>query len=130
MSKKPEPAAKPDKAKEAKDAKAKAKDKPEPKPPKAPKGQRRRVPLLQETAFTVTKLTLLTTGPLIVGLSLQAGATLLMAAVRAGAAVLVVGLLLWGANWVLARSALEVMHMQLKEAAEQHAPSATIELEA
>ncbi len=121
MSKKPDSAAKPEKAK----AKPKAEAK-----PNAPKGQRRRVPLLQETAFTLTKLTMLTTGPLILALSLQAGATLLMAAVRAGVAVLVVGLLLWGANWVLARSALDALHQQLKEAAEAHAPSATIELEA
>lgn len=104
-----------------------------PAAPAAPKVKRQaqtRLPLLLETAFAVTKLAVLTSAPLVFALSLQAGADLTMAAIRAGTTVLVLGLLLWSANWVLARSALEVIRMQLKEAAERQAPTTTVELEA
>lgn len=112
---------------------AKAPKPPKPETPKpAPKQKvhpRRRVPLLLETAFTLTKLTVLITGPVVLGLSLQAGVGLLMAALRAALALFVVGLLLWGANWVLARSALDAMHAQMAEA-QGEPPSPTVELEA
>jgi|GEM_PF-1187607 len=101
-----------------------------PATPAALKVKRRSLPLLLETAFALTKLAVLTSGPLVLALSLQAGADLTMAAIRAGTAMLVLGLLLWSANWVLARSALEVIRMQLKEAAERQAPTTTVELEA
>jgi hypothetical protein len=106
------------------------KDAPKPKPaPKQKVQPRHRVPLLLETAFSMTKLALLLAGPLVLGLSLQAGVGLPMAALRAGAALFVLGLLAWGANWVLARSALDAMHAQLAEAAAAP-PSTTVELEA
>jgi hypothetical protein len=91
---------------------------------------RRHLPLLLETSFAIARLASLASGLIVLGVSLQAGATPIVAALRAGLTVLVMGLLLWSANWVLARSALEVVRVQLKEAQQQPAAQSTVELEA
>ena len=103
-------------------------DKPSQPPPakpvkaKSPKVPAQRAPLLLETAITLSQIVLVITGLGILGISLLAGADITMAAMRSGAAVLVVGLVLWLANWQLARGSLEALSEQMREAAE--APAA------
>ena len=110
------------------DAKKTAKPAPAAKPAKPQ--TKRRLPLLLETGFAIARLASLASGLTVLGVSLQAGATPMVAALRAGLTVLVMGLLLWSANWVLARSALEVVRVQLEEAQKHQAAQSTVELEA
>jgi hypothetical protein len=71
------------------------------------------VPLLLEVSFTATRILLIVAGLLTGGISVLSGATWIASAVRAGSAVLSVGLLLFLANWVLSRDSLEAARVRL-----------------
>jgi hypothetical protein len=87
------------------------------------KSAKQRGPLLLETAITLSQLGLVITGASIFALSLQSGADFITSALRSGAAVLVVGLVLWLLNWWLARGSLAAIARQMREAAEAQATS-------
>jgi|SRR5579859_4703521 len=88
-----------------------------------------RAPLLLEMTITLSQLGLVIAGTSIFALSLQAGADLITSALRSGAAVLVVGLVLWLVNWLLARGSLEAVMRQMREA-DQHDSHGTLDVNA
>lgn len=71
------------------------------------------LPFLLDFALSVTQLVVILTGLVTMAVSLFSGAVLWMAAVRAGAAVLAVGLVLWMANYLLARNSLTSIRLQV-----------------
>jgi hypothetical protein len=71
------------------------------------------LPFMLDFALSVTQLVVILTGLITLAVSLFSGAVLGMAAVRAGVAVLAVGLVLWLVNYLLARNSLEAVRMQM-----------------
>jgi len=65
------------------------------------------VPVILEFAFTFSRVMILLVGALVVLVSLFTGVNPLMAALRAGVGMLVVGLTLWGLSWLLAKGSLD-----------------------
>jgi len=63
--------------------------------------------LLLTTALTVSKAVIAIVVMLIMGLSILAGASVTWAAMRAGVAAFILGLLAWFVNWYLERISLE-----------------------
>jgi hypothetical protein len=96
----------------------------------------RRVPLLLDVSYTATRILLLVAGSLTGAISVLSGATWLATALRAGSAVLSVGLLLFLANWLLSRDTLEaaraalLKEMEAAQTAERAAGLSTIEKQA
>ncbi len=106
----------------------------QPKAPKASKGPKpaqgaktsgRRAPLLLETAYLASLVAVLTAGAVTAGLSLLAGVAAWLVAVRAGAAILTVGLVLWSLNYRLMHGLLEaaVQEAHEKKPSETPAPA-------
>jgi len=62
--------------------------------------------LLLTAVLTVSKVAVVVVAALTLVLSIQAGASLLKAALRSGAAMIIVGLLAWFVNWYLERTTL------------------------
>ena len=75
--------------------------------------------LLLETVHVLSRLAVIGVGLGVALLSAMAGSDMLAVAVRAGGAMLGMGLLLWFINWVLHRAVLEMVRLQLAEAAGQ-----------
>ncbi len=107
--------------------------------PRAKRRSAKQVPLLLDIFFSVSRLIVIIVGLLTVTISIFAGASLVWAVVRAGAAMLTVGLLLWLASWLVARGALESTRLELlqalkaseeAQAATSKRPFSTIETEA
>ena len=98
--------------------------KPGPAPEEAPKTVVR-VPLLIDFTLSVAKMIVILVGILTAVISLIAGATLTVAALRSAAAIFSVGLAFWMVNWWIANYSLEAVRLELKEEleAEQHPPS-------
>ncbi len=74
------------------------------------------VPLLVEVGLTLWRLVLALVPAGTVALSLLSGATLWDATLRGAAAILTLGLVGWGMNWMLARGALAALAAALQEA--------------
>ncbi len=91
----------------------------EPKKPRLPKGTIPFVPLLLELTLTIARLLVLLVGVIVVIVSLLAGVEIWLAVVRACVAMFVVGLLLWFANWFLARNTLDYAISERKKELEQ-----------
>lgn len=89
----------------------------------------RRMPLLVEAMFGFGRLGVTLAGVAAWALAYQAGATPLVASLRAAATVLGLGLLLWLATWLFVRGTLEVVTEQVKEAAAASVQT-TVEVEA
>lgn len=107
----------------------------QPKAPKAPKGPKaarapqtsgRRAPLLLETTYLASLVAVLTAGAVTAGLSVLAGVEAWLVAVRAGLAILTVGLVLWYLNYRLMHGLLEaaVQEAREKKPGEPPAPAA------
>lgn len=64
-------------------------------------------PLLLEVTMTLARLFPIATSLIVFGFSLDAGASILRAAVRAAAVLLIVGLFGWAANWYLLHTFVE-----------------------
>ena len=78
------------------------------------------LPLFLETSLTLSRFLVLAAGTATVLVSLRSGAPLWMTALRGGGALLSVGLILWLANWALAKNALDAALADLqKKAAER-----------
>jgi len=91
----------------------------------APKKTMGPVPLLLDVSFTTAKILIILAGAIIGIVSVLSGATWLATAIRSGAAVLSMGLLLYLANFLLSRNALEAARMRLL--AEMQSASANAE---
>ncbi len=99
-----------------KDTKNKKPSNPEGKKPareKAPKEAR--LPILWETVSTLSQLTITLTGLAVAVISYIHGSNLLMSAVRAGAAMLCLGIVLYVIYWMVARGSLDMMFSLYQE---------------
>jgi uncharacterized membrane protein len=87
-----------------------------------------RVPLLIDFTLSVAKIIVILVGILTAAISILAGATVLIAAVRSAAAILVVGLTFWMVNWWIASYALEAVRLELIDGLEaKKNPPSTME---
>jgi hypothetical protein len=77
-----------------------------------------RVPVLLETVYTVTIWVVVLLGAATAFISFLADGNVLMMLVRAGSAMLVLGLLGWFLYYRVARSAIEIVRQQAREEAE------------
>ena len=103
---------------------------PEPPPAPKPAGGARRAPVLVEILNGLSRLAVTVVGAGTALAAILAGTDWLGVAVRAGAAVLLIGIVLWLLNWFVARGALEAARQQLAEAAQQAQPGAIGEWQA
>lgn len=71
-------------------------------PPAGPVRNTPKLPPVLEITFSMASLLVVLVGATVVGLSLLAGCPVYVAALRGGAAVLVVGLISWMLAWILA----------------------------
>lgn len=81
--------------------------------PRAPKGVR--LPVLWETVNTLSQLTITFTGLAVAVVSFFNGNNILMCAVRAGAAMLSIGIVLYIIYWMIARGSMDMMFSLYKE---------------
>ncbi len=65
------------------------------------------LPLLLETTLSLTQLAVVLVGLITMVLSLIVGSTWLAAVLRGGVAIVVLGLLFWALNWLIARGMIE-----------------------
>jgi len=72
-------------------------------------GKGKRLPILWETVNTLSKIIVTLLGVTVAGISYYSGCGFLMSAIRAGAAMLVVGIILWLIYWMLVKGSLSMM---------------------
>ena len=82
------------------------------------------MPVLLETVYTVAIVMIVLAGAATAVVSYLADGNVLMTLVRAGAAMLVLGLLGWFLYWWVARRAIEIVRQQAAEEAEAAAAAA------
>lgn len=95
------------------------------KPARAPKTPGRRAPLLLETTYLASLIAVLTAGAVTAGLSLLAGVEAWLVAVRAGLAILTVGLVLWSLNYRLMHGLLDAAVQEAREKQPNETPAPT-----
>jgi hypothetical protein len=96
---------------------AKKEKAPEQKPTKAQKNVR--LPILWEVVNTFSRLTVTLLGLATAVISYLNGSNLIVSVLRAGAAMLSVGLVLWFIYWMVARGSLDLMHDLYAESKKQ-----------
>lgn len=98
---------------------------------KAVEGQ---LPFMLDFSLSVSSMVVIMVGILTTIISAFSGAALWMTAVRGGVAVVVVGLVLWTVNWIIARDSLEMARLEMIDAMEKASldndVESTIEIEA
>jgi hypothetical protein len=72
-----------------------------------------RLPFLLSFTFSLAQLVVILLGLSVAVLSMLSGATLFMAVLRASAAMLSVGVLLYLVNWLISRNSLEIIRQQI-----------------
>jgi hypothetical protein len=82
------------------------------------------LPLLIETVFTLSKLTVVLVGIIVVVVSFANGNPYWMAMLRGGVTVLVLGLIVWFLSWFSAKGVIESARSMLKEADEAESAAA------
>lgn len=75
----------------------------------------KRLPILWETVNTFSKIIVLLLGVAVAGISYYSGCGFLMSAIRAGAAMLGVGLILWLIYWMVVRGSINMMGNLLRK---------------
>jgi hypothetical protein len=97
--------------------------------PKTPKGTR--LPILWETVNTLSRIIITLTGIGVAVMSYFHGSNFLMCAVRAGAAMVSIGLLFWMIYWMITRGTLDLMHSlydeRQQELKKNSSPNSTME---
>lgn len=97
-----------------------------------PKKQEVRLPILWETIHTFSRLMVTVLGISVALLSFMNGNTLFISVLRAGASMLVVGLLLWFLYWMTAKGTMDMMyelyHEQQQEKEQQTAVGTTVQM--
>jgi hypothetical protein len=94
------------------------------------------LPLLLETALSLTQLAVILVGVITTALSLIVGSTWLVSVLRGGVAIVVLGLLFWALNWLIARGMIEATvaearaKTQAEAEAERESVEPTMEMEA
>ncbi|MBN2555740.1 MAG: hypothetical protein JXA97_07360 [Anaerolineales bacterium] len=80
--------------------------------------------LLLTAVLTISKVAVVVVAALTLVLSILAGASLLKAALRSGAAMIIVGMLAWFVNWYLERATLNQVQERFCAAVEQGSQNA------
>jgi len=95
------------------------KDKEEAKEKKEPKLKKQKpMPILLETAFTISRSLVILTGAGVAVLSLLAGNDIVVTALRSVAAILVTGFLLWVITWLLIRGSMNSLITSIRKASQ------------
>ncbi len=81
-------------------------------------GQSIRLPLLVETVFTLSKLTVVLVGIIVMIVTFINGNPYWVAMIRGGVTVLGLGLMVWFLSWMTAKGVVESARQMLKEAEE------------
>lgn len=88
------------------------------------------LPIMLEAAFTFSKIGVLTVGTLIFSLTIFNGDGPLAASLRAGIAVIALGIMVWFADWILARYSLDTLKPETEKSPDSPLAESTIEKEA
>lgn len=93
--------------------------KPAPKKNKQKKRQAGNLPQLLEVSLSISQLAVVLVGLATTLISMGSGAPLWMTALRGGAAMVSVGLVLWFVNWSLSKGSLEVIRQEIMQELEK-----------
>jgi len=91
-----------------------AKKQPQPQNPSS--GQNLKLPVLIELVFTLSKLTVMLVGVIVVILTFAHGNPYWVALLRGGVTVLGLGLIVWFASWTVSKGVIDSARSMLKEA--------------
>jgi hypothetical protein len=91
-----------------------AKKQPQPKPTSSNQGLK--LPVLIELVFTLSKLTVVLVGVIVMVLTFAHGNPYWVALLRGGVTVLGLGLIVWFASWIVSKGVIESARSMLKEA--------------
>jgi len=91
-----------------------AKKQPQPQKPSAPQGLK--LPVLIELVFTLSKLTVVLVGVIVMILTFANGNPYWVALLRGGVTVLGLGLIVWFASWIVSKGVIDSARSMLKEA--------------
>jgi hypothetical protein len=81
-------------------------------------GKGKRLPILWETVNTFSKIIVTLLGVAVAGISYYSGCGFLMSAIRAGASMLVVGIILWLIYWLIVKGSLSMMNDLIRKQGE------------
>lgn len=91
-----------------------AKKQPQPQKTSSPQGLK--LPVLIELVFTLSKLTVVLVGVIVMVLTFAHGNPYWVALLRGGVTVLGLGLIVWFASWVVSKGVIDSARAMLKEA--------------
>lgn len=83
-----------------------------------PAGKGQRLPILWETINTFSRIIITLLGVAVAVISYFSGSSFLMSAIRAGAAVLGAGLILWVIYWMVVKGSISMMKDLAKQQAD------------
>lgn len=89
------------------------------------------VPAMLETIFTFSKAAIIMIAVIVASLSILSGCSAIWVAARTSIAIISLGLVLWGIDWIIARSVIESeIEKAKKELEEQQKTESTLEFKA
>jgi hypothetical protein len=88
----------------------------QPQPQKSTSNQSLKLPVLIELVFTLSKLTVVLVGVIVMILTFAHGNPYWVAMLRGGVTVLALGLIVWFASWMVSKGVIESARSMLKEA--------------
>ena len=91
-------------------------------PERVSSNQRIGLPVLIETIFTLSKLTVILVGIIVMVLTFANGNPYWVVMIRGGVTVLSLGLLLWFITWFSTKGVIESVRNMLKEAGDNESP--------
>jgi hypothetical protein len=88
----------------------------QPQPQKPSSNQSLKLPVLIELVFTLSKLTVVLVGVIVLVLTFAHGNPYWVAILRGGVTVLGLGLIVWFASWMVSKGVIDSARKMLKEA--------------
>lgn len=88
----------------------------QPQPQRTTSNQGLKLPVLIELVFTLSKLTVVLVGVIVMILTFSSGNPYWVALLRGGVTVLGLGLIVWFASWVVSKGVIDSARAMLKEA--------------
>jgi len=101
----------------------------QPQPQKPSSGQNLKLPVLIELVFTLSKLTVVLVGIIVMILTFAYGNPYWVALLRGGVTVLGLGLIVWFASWTVSKGVIDSARSMLKEADENERSSSGISMD-
>jgi hypothetical protein len=74
---------------------------------------------LLDYSFSVSKLVVILVGIITAGISVVSGATVLVAGIRGGLAILAIGIIFWLVNWILSKGSMDATVKEIIAKAER-----------